>query len=846
MADDEDDPGPSQWNHTVHAPRPSIRFPNPDEPQPSKRFHTSPPRRSSPLANGSAATSSHGRRRVHSVNPEFSMPSTVRARRPVSKSFGSSSMSTAEDSGISLFSDEYDLCASSIGLSTTQYLMHNQRIKASTTSEPRTVVNSSIDPRILQDVQRALKLKARREARLKSANSSPSSNKSEPAYSPSKSPAAASHPSPSPVSSASNTSHSRGGRAEALALPLGTTLDWSGIGGDDDKSERRWSMSISKRKDREKHPSNSAVETRESMYAAKILQIRSKISPSALEKASVVCDQLGRRYNVILDSLAAPTPFNMVKVVRWFGSQEEVVKASLEQAEPFTWLRVPQTKGRNPWCLSALIMEEYLLQLRGSSKPKMHTPRVASLNSSSTGSILSRTPYISHPGSPYLSIAPSLGPSLSRRLSNDHRAPLELVPESGRRSMDRESFKSGESGFSSIRSGSSLHHAISPTSAHFHRIPSALVSENGGSSRNSLSELSDDGGRQKRTIVAPAPLNHDLLAAATAKMSPIPLPSSTPTGFKNSPIKLEGASSSVDKFSFEIPATATGHTFGQRKSRMSMPSTDNLRQQMEQRRQLDADEEQTNRDYERKQQLLEATVQRNARVRQLLQHIAAGVKDYDQIQASLSTLLKVPDRGLPRELVEAFVSGSVLADPIGALTESLKALEAERREIAWKATEVSDVLKNVQTSPSREISTIVALEESYKDQYQYLWEVGMDALTLLLDTVTPFWRTYGRMIGDDVQHFLIIPLYRNEFTGEAKRYTIDKLPRRSVRHWIGLFVFFLITVALTVVQAADGGVLYGAFLADLDSVSYLRRLILVPYWIGIVVQCGGLVGRVVH
>ena len=57
------------------------------------------------------------------------------------------------------------------------------------------------------------------------------------------------------------------------------------------------------------------------------------------------------------------------------------------------------------------------------------------------------------------------------------------------------------------------------------------------------------------------------------------------------------------------------------------------------------------------------------------------------------------------------------------------------------------------------------MEENYRNQYQQFWDIGLDALTLLLDTVTPFWRNYGKVIGEDVQDFLIIPWYRNEFTG---------------------------------------------------------------------------------
>jgi hypothetical protein len=93
------------------------------------------------------------------------------------------------------------------------------------------------------------------------------------------------------------------------------------------------------------------------------------------------------------------------------------------------------------------------------------------------------------------------------------------------------------------------------------------------------------------------------------------------------------------------------------------------------------------------------------------------------------------------------------------------------------------------------------LEERYKDRYQQLWEFGMDALTILLDSVTPFWRSYGKVIGVDAQDFLIIPWYRNEFTGESERYPIRALPRRSFQHWVGLVLFFFITTAILILQA---------------------------------------------
>lgn len=47
-------------------------------------------------------------------------------------------------------------------------------------------------------------------------------------------------------------------------------------------------------------------------------------------------------------------------------------------------------------------------------------------------------------------------------------------------------------------------------------------------------------------------------------------------------------------------------------------------------------------------------------------------------------------------------------------------------------------------------------------------------------------KTFGRPIWDDVHDFLVIPWYRNEFSGEDQWYPV-KFPRRSFLHWIFLF-----------------------------------------------------------
>ncbi|ESK98136.1 membrane protein [Moniliophthora roreri MCA 2997] len=321
----------------------------------------------------------------------------------------------------------------------------------------------------------------------------------------------------------------------------------------------------------------------------------------------------------------------------------------------------------------------------------------------------------------------------------------------------------------------------------------------------------------------------------------------------------------------------------------------------EQRHQQEVDDVETNREYQLKAQMLEQYRAQNSRVRGLLNRIASGVREYEMCQSGLMNYLDLPYNGLPQDLLEAFshdpaaVTGStrrlkswkavddiharlarqravfedfltndngeggfpvtddVLREPILALMSSLDQLEAHRREIAFKAKEVSDLLKDTQKIHNQvkteynetlahtsvvypELSQITALEESYRDQYQHVWEIGMDALTFILDTVTPFWRTYGKTIGYDVQDFLIVPLYRNEFTGEAKRYPITRLPRRSFRHWMGLLLFFCLCMTVTLLQARAA--VSSSLHYRLDWIEYggIRWTALPIFWIAIFAQ----------
>jgi len=112
----------------------------------------------------------------------------------------------------------------------------------------------------------------------------------------------------------------------------------------------------------------------------------------------------------------------------------------------------------------------------------------------------------------------------------------------------------------------------------------------------------------------------------------------------------------------------------------------------------------------------------------------------------------------------------------------------------------------------------------------------LDTLTFLLDTVTPFWRTYGKTIGEDVRDFLIIPLYRNEFTGESKGYPIKEFPRRPLRHWLGLVVFFFLSIGINILQVRAAISSSLNFRLGLIPYDGIRWTALPFFWIGILIQ----------
>ncbi|KAJ3872480.1 hypothetical protein F5051DRAFT_480309 [Lentinula edodes] len=788
-------------------------------------------------------------------------------------------------------------------------------------------------PRILQDVQRALKLKHRREARRKSgqldgpvpAPGTGSLTTNRPS-SPLRSTSAISTltaPSTTDIDFSPSTGPSVVRvRVDPLRrlhpIPLsndgGETLDWSGSGSKAEKSEKRWSLSVSRRgkeKEKEKDKERELLPT-------KLSRIKSASSQSTSKKVAITADQIGRRYNLIYTSFLTPgstllpnhqsditttsasassasetdiKEFNLLKVSKWYSAQDPLVRSSLEKAEPFIWLKhlekkrnLKQPKGeegqkdkagreednvkedptatttttRLPWHLSALIMEEYILAQ--SAKNHSHFPAFPVRN----------IPHLQPP----------------------HK-PINPTPYAAR---SMHSF--------GLRKPRSTTTAAAMTNAN----ESDDGNGYGSSARNSATEQSDNGGgdRREESFIH---VESEEPETATPGASTAPAPGGlSPTG------KAPRANTNTRNLR---PLRSLRN-----RNRNSLPTTeeDRITLAIERKRKQEAEEAREDMEYELKAQLVASCKDSNAHIRSVLNHIAQHMREYEMCQARgggggfgytaispelfeafshdpanvtsstkrLKTYRAVDDihHRLTRQraVFAEFLAqnknskdshgGSdgpetqdidILKSPIENLMRTLKKLEHHRLDVVNREKEVSEMLRETQVVHAEvkkeyngtlahtsvvypELSQIVALEESYKDQYQHLWDIGMDALTFILDSVTPFWRSYGKLIGDDVQDFLIVPLYRNEYTGEAKRYPIPRLPVRSFRHWGGLFGFFAVSVGVVVLQARAAVGCVGNYRLEgwleEGGLRWVRWGVLIPvFWVGILVQWLAVIGE---
>ncbi|KAI0639561.1 hypothetical protein C8Q77DRAFT_1045434 [Trametes polyzona] len=785
-------------------------------------------------------------------------------------------------------------------------------------------------PAILEDVQRALRLKARREARLRTLQPSPghgeyrgtpelaslssASATSSPARGPG--PNAPSFPRQTQLPGDSEVDFSPSiGNVPLHPVPSssngGATLDWA-FSPPEEVRERRWSITITKRKGKEPPvpSSRDLVEKQEALYADKLQQIRSRAKPHTLRKASITSDQLERKYQLLMPRGNVPG-VNLLEVTRWYRKQDDTVRATLDRMEPSTWMKHLWDKhgapkaGNSAWCPTALVMEEYV---KSHATPHtMSTIPEDEVVLPASPAAPSFTEARSPSTSSYSWTSPrhSLEPAISRKRSSyDAQVSFEPLVESGKESIGprsrhstegigrnwRSPMPSGDSARSSLYS--LISKGASPNSSRKHlrglgrrlgRRPSddALSSARNSASEQDAHSASEDGhyGHQKMATVRPSSRPTSLQLPSGDERSPFPSdsvdakPSEDGTLCADAPEEPATATQSTTVFSKtpeatpqpleEVPAQTP---LPRRRYRTSLPSSRDLFVREREKQRRAADEQKEREEYEIKAQVLEDTISQNYRIRHLLQRVSASAREYDSVQSVLSDMLQIPYPKIPPEVMDAFVhdpaavtgatrrvkswqavediheriqrqretlqcflrsqdfdpssvgtSGNVFDDQIGGALRALECLASHREALARKAEEVATALKRVKAVHATvkkdyndtlahtslvypELSQLAALEENYRNHYQQFWDFGLDALTLLLDTVTPFWRNYGKVIGEDVQDFLIIPWYRNEFTGEPKRYPIKHFPRRSFRHWVGLLFLSVLSVAVTVLQ----------------------------------------------
>lgn len=186
------------------------------------------------------------------------------------------------------------------------------------------------------------------------------------------------------------------------------------------------------------------------MPTEKLARISKVASAQTIRKADITREQLGRRYNLIYESLSSKNSYNLSKVARWYSSQADATRRSLESLEPFTWLKHLEKRSvkscRSTWNLTALIMEEFVQ----AHKWHMETIPEDSVLSSPILHYQRKSRPPSFPSPPNVVL--------------DDRISFEPLSESNRNSWDAISHKSVESA-GSVQSGSPHIPPISPVSS---------------------------------------------------------------------------------------------------------------------------------------------------------------------------------------------------------------------------------------------------------------------------------------------------------------------------------------------------------------------------------------------
>ena len=77
------------------------------------------------------------------------------------------------------------------------------------------------------------------------------------------------------------------------------------------------------------------------------------------------------------------------------------------------------------------------------------------------------------------------------------------------------------------------------------------------------------------------------------------------------------------------------------------------------------------------------------------------------------------------------------------------------------------------------------LLDEFVSQTDRLWQLSEAFLSFILTSLAPLMKTFGRPIWNELHDFLVIPLYRNDFSGEDEWYPVT-FPHRSFSQWLRL------------------------------------------------------------
>lgn len=327
---------------------------------------------------------------------------------------------------------------------------------------------------------------------------------------------------------------------------------------------------------------------------AKLAEIKATASPQTHRKAAIINDQLGRQYSFLSGCLDRTSGnVNLLTVARWFSNLDPIMQSTLGQAEPFTWLKHLHSHGATlpngvPWHLSALIMEEYV-HSQQASRDRINTIMEDRASTESSHP----TTFFVPPGT---SSRSSLRPSWSGDRLHDGRVSFEPTLDSIHHIPEAASRKSGDSTYSSIFSGSSMAHPVSPT-----RFPARDVLPP-KLERRPHNE-SDDASSARHSLRSDADPRRDAIAQTIQKVDSEG--SSNPSGMllmSGPPTARPSLNDTEVTFTEPNSLMSASRNTSRSALRVSLPPVERLSMIIEQQRQQEVEEARADREYELKAQ----------------------------------------------------------------------------------------------------------------------------------------------------------------------------------------------------------------------------------------------------